>query len=251
MKNPFFSLITVCFNAERSIASALQSASDQTCRDFENVVVDGASTDSTLEIVSGFDDLPLVVTSEPDQGIYDAMNKGVARSKGEVLYFLNADDRLHDPDVLARVQQVFVENPEVELVWGNVVYANPDGSSLIRRFNHINNRNLIFLDLNHQGTFARRRLFDRIGLFNTRFHINADYDWFLRAVRSGAKWQYFDLKIACFHTGGTHSRNIKKLREERRLVRKQYIGALPLKIGGLAYNLRHKLRRVANLFNKK
>lgn len=251
MMKPFFSLITVCFNAERSIASALQSASDQTCRDFENVVVDGASTDSTLEVVSRFDDLPLVVTSEPDQGIYDAMNKGVARSKGEVLYFLNADDRLHDPDVLARVQQVFVENPEVDLVWGNVVYTNPNGSSLIRRFNHINNRNLIFLDLNHQGAFARRRLFDRIGCFNTRFRINADYDWFLRAVRSGAKWKYFDLKIACFHTAGMHSRNVKNLREERRLVRKQYIGTLPLKIGGAAYNLQHKLRRVANLFNKK
>jgi glycosyltransferase involved in cell wall biosynthesis len=247
VSKPFFSLITVCFNAERSIANTLQSAREQTCRDFENVVVDGASTDGTLDVVQRFNDLPLAITSESDQGIYDAMNKGITRANGEVLYFLNADDRLHDPGVLERVRQVFAANPDVDLVWGNVVYDSPDDSSVTRRFHHIHPGNLVFLDLNHQGAFARKRLFDRIGTFNTAFRINADYDWFLRALRSGAGWRYADIEVARFHTGGTHARNIQKLREERHAVRMQYIGALPYRVGALVYNLRHKFRRLASL----
>lgn len=251
MNQPFFSLITVCFNAEHSIANALQSAREQTCRDFENVVVDGASTDGTLDVVHRFGDLPLAITSEPDQGIYDAMNKGIAQSKGEVLYFLNADDRLHDPEVLARVRQVFASNPDVDLVWGNVVYDNPDGSSVTRRFHHIHPGNLVFLDLNHQGAFARKRLFDRIGTFNTTFRINADYDWFLRALRSGTGWRYADIEVARFHTGGTHARNVQKLRVERHAVRMQYIHPLKYRVGALGYNLAHKARRLARILSGK
>lgn len=251
MTAPFFSLITVCYNAEASIASALQSAREQNCRDFENVVVDGASTDGTLAVVRQFDDLPLVISSEPDKGIYDAMNKGIARAQGEVLYFLNADDRLHDPEVLSRVMQVFHRHPEVDLVWGNVVYDRPDGTSEHRTFGHIHPRNLVFLDLNHQGAFARRRLFERIGNFNTDYRINADYDWFLRALRTGAAWRYEDTDIARFHTGGAHARNVQKLRDERHAVRMQYIRPLPYRIGALAHNLRHKVRRLGRILTGK
>lgn len=251
MNKPFFSLVTVCFNAERSIANSLQSAREQTCHDFENVVVDGASTDGTMDVVHHFDDLPLVISSEPDQGIYDAMNKGIARATGEVLYFLNADDRLHDPGVLERVQQVFAANPDVDLVWGNVVYDSPDGSSVTRRFHHIHPGNLVFLDLNHQGAFARKRLFDRIGTFNTAFRINADYDWFLRALRSGAGWRYADIDVARFHTGGTHARNVQKLRVERHAVRMQYIHPLSYRIGALGYNLAHKAHRLGRILRGK
>lgn len=250
MNTPFFSLITVCYNAKGSIENTLQSAREQTCRDFENVVVDGASTDGTLDVVRSFHDLPLAITSEPDKGIYDAMNKGISRARGEVLYFLNADDRLHNPAVLDRVKAIFEAHPEVDLVWGNVVYDSPDGSSETRRFQHIHPGNLVFLDLNHQGAFARKRLFDRIGTFNTGFRINADYDWFLRALRSDAGWHYADIEIARFHTGGTHARNVQKLREERHAVRMQYIHPLAYRIGALAYNLRHKLSRLSSLFRR-
>lgn len=246
MSTPFFSLITVCYNAEDSIARTLQSARAQTWRDFENVVIDGASTDDTLAVVRQFDDLPLVISTEPDKGIYDAMNKGIARAQGEVLYFLNADDSLHDAGVLARVAQVFQRHSDVDLVWGNVVYDRLDGTSEHRSFEHIHPRNLVFLDLNHQGAFARKRLFERIGAFNTDFRINADYDWFLRALAAGAVWQYEDIDIARFHTGGAHVGNIPKMRAERHAVRMQYIHPLPYRVGALAHNLRHKVRRLTS-----
>lgn len=251
MSTPFFSLITVCYNAAGSIEKSLQSAHAQTCRDFENVVVDGASTDGTLDVVGRFGDLPVMLSSEPDKGIYDAMNKGVARARGEVLYFLNADDQLHNPDVLAQVKGVFDQHPEVDLVWGNVVYIRPDGTSEHRTFRHIHPGNLIFLDLNHQGAFARKRLFDRLGGFNTEFRINADYDWFLRVLGSGAAWLYEDIDIACFNTGGAHSRNVKTLRDERHAVRMQYIRPLAYRVGALAHNLRHKARRLGRILTRK
>lgn len=247
MNAPFFSLITVCYNAEGSIENTLQSVREQTCRDFENVVVDGASTDGTLDVVRRFDDLPVALSSEPDKGIYDAMNKAVERARGEVLYFLNADDRLHNPEVLAQVKRVFEQHPEVDLVWGNVVYDRPDGTSEHRDFRHIHPGNLVFLDLNHQGAFARKRLFERIGAFNTDFRINADYDWFLRALAAGAVWRYIDIDIARFHTGGAHVGNIPKMRAERHAVRMQYIQPLPYRVGALAYNLRHKVRRLTSI----
>lgn len=247
MSTPFFSLVTVCYNAEATIARTLQSAREQTWRDFENVVVDGASTDGTLAVVRQFDDLPLAISSEPDKGIYDAMNKGIARARGEVLYFLNADDCLHDAGVLARVARVFQRHPEVDLVWGNVVYDRPDGTSERRSFGHIHPRNLVFLDLNHQGAFARKRLFERIGAFNTDFRINADYDWFLRAMAADTAWHYEDVDVARFHTGGAHVGNIPKMRAERHAVRMQYIHPLPYRVGALAHNLRHKVRRLTRM----
>lgn len=251
MNTPYFSLITVCYNAEGSIENTLQSAREQTCRDFESVVVDGDSTDGTLDVVRRFDDLPVVLSSEPDKGIYDAMNKGITRARGEVVYFLNADDRFHNPEVLAQVKRIFEQYPDVDLLWGNVVYDRPDGTSEQRCFRHIHPGNLIFLDLNHQGTFARKRLFDRIGVFNTDFRINADYDWFLRALGSGTVWRFEDINIARFHTGGAHARNIKKLRDERHAVRMQYIHPLPYRIGALAHNLRHKARRLGRILTGK
>lgn len=251
MNTPFFSLVTVCYNAESSIEYTLQSAREQTCRDFENVVVDGASTDGTLHVVRRFDDLPVVLSSEPDKGIYDAMNKGIARARGEVLYFLNADDRLHNPEVLAQVKQIFDQHPEVDLVWGNVVYDRPDGTSGQRRFRHIHSGNLIFLDLNHQGTFARKRLFERIGVFNTAFRINADYDWLLRALGAKTAWHYVDIDVARFHTGGAHARNVQKLRDERYAVRMQYIHPLKYRIGALGYNLAYKVRRLGTILRGK
>ncbi|MBT9538267.1 glycosyltransferase family 2 protein [Thiobacillus sp.] len=251
MSTPFFSLVTVCYNAEGSIENTLQSAREQTCRDFENVVVDGASSDGTLDVVRLFDDLPVVLSSEPDKGIYDAMNKGIAKACGEVLYFLNADDRLHNPEVLAQVKRVFAQHPEVDLVWGNVVYDRPDGTSDHRTFGHIHPQNLVFLDLNHQGAFARRQLFERVGVFNTDFRINADYDWFLRVLGSGAAWRYEDIDIARFHTGGAHARNIQKLRDERHAVRMQYIHPLHYRIGALAHNLRHKAQRLGRILTGK
>lgn len=243
---PRISLITVCYNAEASIARALQSARAQTYRNFELLVVDGASKDRTLEVVREFGDLPLVVSSEPDQGIYDAMNKGVSRARGDILFFLNADDRLWDPDVLARVAQVFDADPELDMVWGDVISVFPDGDTERDSYAHVTPGTLVYGSLCHQATFARKRLFDRYGVFNTAYPICADYDWFMRVLRGGARYRHVDLDVAAFTRGGAHESSRDTTYWEKARVRRAYLKPLPYVVGEAALYLRTRKALLAS-----
>lgn len=241
-----FSIITVCFNAEKSIGKTVDSLAAQSFRDFEYIVVDGASSDSTLDVVRNHLSFPATIISEKDQGIYDAMNKGISRARGEILYFLNADDCFESDTVLQKIADAFVAHGEPELLWGNVIYQYPEGSKH-RSFRHINSRNLVFLDLNHQATFARRSLFKRQGYFNLRFRLNADYDFLLRCLDRGASYAWADIDVARFNAGGRHVLDVDFLRKERKEVRLQFVSALHYKVGALAHNLNHKTKRVAGM----
>ena len=108
------SVITVSYNSADTIADTINSVAKQTHRDVEHLVIDGLSTDRTIEIVEKCDHPNLVLSSEPDQGIYDAMNKGLTRASGEVIGFLNADDIYADAEALARIARTFENNPQIE-----------------------------------------------------------------------------------------------------------------------------------------
>lgn len=243
---PKFSIITVCFNAEQSIGKTVDSLATQTFRDFEYIVVDGASKDGTLEVVRSRLSFPATIVSEKDNGIYDAMNKGIAMARGEILYFLNADDCFENDRVLQRIAAADAANGEPELLWGNVIYQYPEGSKH-RSFRHITAGNLVFLDLNHQATFARRSLFNRIGSFDLRFRLNADYDFLLRSLQGQASHCWVDVDIARFNAGGRHVRDIAFLQAEREAVRRQYISPLRYKMGAFAHKLNHKIRRAVGI----
>jgi len=241
---PLISVITVCFNAADSIAQTLDSVRSQTWRPLESVVVDGASSDGTQAIVTGYAEITGAVISEPDRGIYDAMNKGIALARGEVLHFLNAGDSFVDAHVVEEVMQAFVADPELDLVFGDAVYLNPDGAFL-RRYNHVTARNLIYGDLCHQAVFARKRVFERFGGFNLDYRINADYDWLLRVFRGGARVRYLSRAIVRYDTGGQSAQNQAQTFAERHVVRKRYITPLHLAAGMMLYRLQRKLRTLA------
>lgn len=239
---PRFSIVTVCWNSEQVLPGAMRSLAAQTCRDYEWVVIDGASTDRTLDLVRSFDAAPAVVVSEKDAGIYDAMNKGVARAGGDYVFFLNSDDALYDENVLARVAAELDAAPDTDLLYGSVVYERTDGR-VLRTFAHIDGTSLPFEDLCHQAVFARRSLFSRVGGFDCRFRLNADYDWLLRVFRSGAHTRCIDLRVARFTVGGAHVQNPLKLAQERKLVRLQYMSPARLFAGDIARRLRHRWHR--------
>ena len=174
-----FSIITVCRNSEKVLSGAMNSLAMQRYKNYEWVVIDGASTDSTVKIAESFSAAPLRLISEPDEGIYNAMNKAVTKARGEYLFFLNSDDSLNDPDVLADVAKYVDTHPSIELLYGNVIYAW-SGKRVLRTFSHINADTLVFEDLCHQAVFAKTNLFEQVGGFNERFRINADYDWLIR-----------------------------------------------------------------------
>ncbi len=125
--NPLFSIITVCRNAADTIAATIASVDAQTCRLYEHIVVDGASTDSTLDVLERYPSSLRRVISEPDKGIYDAMNKGLAQASGDYVLFLNAGDAFHSPDTLRLYADAIMDNDYPGIVYGqtDIVAAVP------------------------------------------------------------------------------------------------------------------------------
>jgi glycosyltransferase involved in cell wall biosynthesis len=124
------SVITVCFNANASIEACLESVANQTYSDIEHIVIDGGSTDGTIATVRRYPHIATVV-SEPDSGIYNAMNKGISRATGEYLLFLNADDRFPKPDALEAAMAAIRNMPDADVIYGGLHVRGEDGSSHI------------------------------------------------------------------------------------------------------------------------
>lgn len=237
---PAVSVITVCYNAAGTIASTLDSVRAQTWRPLESVVVDGGSKDGTQDIVSRYADVTGAVVSEPDRGIYDAMNKGIGLARGEIIHFLNADDSFVDEGVVEAAACIFMSEPDVDLVYGDAIYRSADGA-MLRRFARVTARNLLYGDLCHQAVFARRRVFERCGPFNLDYRINADYDWLLRVFRGGAQVRYMPRPVVNYDAGGQSAANLSFTCAERLKVRLQYTSRPAYRIGEFGYRLRRKV----------
>jgi len=220
------SVITICRNVSAEIGRTLDSVAGQTYADIEHIVIDGASTDGTLEIVEGHRARLAVLVSEPDGGIYDAMNKGVARATGDLIHFLNAGDWFHDAHAVENTVRFVERNPHGDLYYGDIEVRLPDGEAII----HVPQEpakaaeTMVCGCLPHQGTFARRSLFDRTGPFDTRWRVHADYDWFLKAIADEELTLcHMPVTVASFGLGGSSS-NLAKGQPEVYAIQ----NALPL-----------------------
>jgi glycosyltransferase involved in cell wall biosynthesis len=240
-----FSIVTVCRNSEKTLPKAMESLSAQSCKDYEWVVIDGASTDNTIKIAQSFSSAPLRVISEPDKGIYDAMNKGIANARGDYVFFLNSDDALHDENVLEDLYTWFDQNSEVDFLYGNVVNVKVDGNWL-RNFGHVNKSNIMEYSICHQAVFAKRMLFEIVGTFDLRFKFNADYDWMIRVFRQGIRSAYVDRRIAFFSDGGAHLVDRSYTLKERQAVRLQYMGKRRLALRSLIVRISNRLQLLIN-----
>ena len=240
---PWLSVLTVCRNAAALLPGTLASLrAQQSAEGAEWVVVDGASTDGSVDWLRT--QQPDRWRSEPDAGIYDAMNKAVALAGGDWLFFLNAGDAFADPQVLADVARAIAAQPQADIVFGDVLYVGAAGVRR-KRFHWVTRRRLLFGDLCHQAVFVRRSLFQRIGPFDASLRWNADFDWFIRAVRAGARLHYLPRDIARFDDAGAHVQAGLRSEAERNTVRARYL-TLPLwKLGNLALRVELRLRRMA------
>ena len=149
------SIITVCKNAVDSIEDTLLSLYGQTYNNIEHIVIDGASTDGTLEILNKYQDKIAYFVSESDSGIYNAMNKGIKAATGDFLLFLNANDTFYCVDVLEKVSNALIENPDAKYLFGDVNYISEDGTqSEVQKYNEVKN-DIYFVNRNicHQSIF--------------------------------------------------------------------------------------------------
>ena len=201
------SIITVCRNDADALNRTLQNIAQQTYPDVESIIIDGQSTDHTHEIVDAAiaEGRVQKFVSETDDGVYDAMNKGIQLASGDVLYFLNADDYFTDNNVLAEVVDFWQSHPDCELLYGKInVVAQGDESITTVDYPEPEDmlEHLTFGWVCHQAMFARRELFEAIGGFDLEYRIAADYDWLFRVLKHQATLGYLPRPIANYRLGG-------------------------------------------------
>lgn len=177
LKHPFFSIIIPTFNSAKTVQKCIESVIYQTFTNFEVLIIDGVSSDNTLQIASDFSDSRIKILSEPDKGIYDAMNKGIKLAIGGWLYFLGSDDSLYDENVLADVTTE-IHKHKVDVIYGNVLMMQ---SGLIND-GEFNFTKIQTDPICHQAIFYKKKVFEIFGGYNLRYKVYADSDlnlkWF-------------------------------------------------------------------------
>ncbi|MFM1793622.1 MAG: hypothetical protein RL642_7 [Bacteroidota bacterium] len=175
------SIITVSFNAAKTISTTLNSVASQTYADIEHLVIDGGSTDGTQEVVKQFPHVTTFV-SEPDNGLYDAMNKGISMATGDIVVILNADDFYAHAGIVEKVVKCF-EQHQVDAVYGDLVYASADYTKITRNWKAGKyHRNKFYQGwmVPHPTFFVKRKCYQELGLFDTSLKYAADYELMLR-----------------------------------------------------------------------
>ncbi|MDP3673070.1 MAG: glycosyltransferase family 2 protein [Telluria sp.] len=228
------SVITAVFNRASTLGESLRSVQAQTWPGVEHIVIDGGSTDGSLEVLAQHRDGIAQMVSEPDKGIYDALNKGIRRATGDVVGFMHADDAYASPDALRRVAEAF-ENPAVGAVYGDLVYVNKDDASRVVRYWRAGQYHRQRLTHGwmppHPTFYVRREHYQRLGGFDTRFRIAADYDNMLRILWAGqVQAAYIPRVLVRMRTGGTSNRSllniVQKSCEDYSALRQNGIGGL-------------------------
>jgi glycosyltransferase len=244
------SIVTAVYNREMVIAQAVASVQSQSYPNIEHVVIDGASTDNTLSILKDSLDHRSRLLSEPDKGIYDALNKGFSMASGEIIGVMHSDDFFADDKVLSDVAAVFAD-PEVDVVYGDLDYVSKDDTSVIIRRWRSGDYNPHRLAWGwmppHPTLFIRRRLVDKWGAFDTSYRIAADYDQILRYFAVGrAKAIYLPRVLVKMRVGGESNRSLAKIwlksREDWRALRNNRVGKIG-GIGALAWKNLSKIRQ--------
>jgi glycosyltransferase involved in cell wall biosynthesis len=245
------SVITAVYNRRATVAQALASVQEQSHRDVEHVVIDGASTDGTLQAIEERAGSNMVLVSEPDRGIYDALNKGIKHCSGDVIGLMHSDDYYADQGVLADVAAAFAD-PMIDAVYGDLDYV--DGRRIVRRWRAgVYHRDL--LDWGwmppHPTLYVRRRVIERWGAYDTRYRISADYDCILRYFGEGRiRSAYLPRVLVKMRVGGASNESLKKILqkswEDWLAMRRNGIGSIG-GVGALAWKNLSKLQQFASL----
>ena len=241
---PLVSIVTPTLNQGRFIEHALRSVRSQTYANVEHVVVDGGSVDGTLDILRAAGDAGEIRwQSEPDDGMYDAVNKGVALTTGEIVAYLNSDDALF-PWAIESVVSAFERRPAIDLVFGDGVKVDEEsGEQRVRLFPPFERTRLAHHEsLMQPAVFARRRLLDRIGGFDARMRFVADLDAWLRASEGGATIAHIDemLAVERIHAERLSSAQAAVMDEENRAMRATHTGTVDDAAGRARAKRRHR-----------
>lgn len=220
---PKISIITINFNDAKGLLKTMLSVNEQTYSDIEHVIIDGLSSDNSLEIIEQ-NKMPFTRwVSEKDKGIYDAQNKGIEQTKGEYLIFLNAGDYLADKTVL---QQIAPRLDGIDLLYGDMQTCDADGKIEHLKMHPRITKKVLYTDtIWHPVSFFRKALFENFGNYDLGLKIVSDYDLYCRYIlKHNISTRYIPVEVAVFDTTGVSSSPEKRehLKAERRLVQNRY-----------------------------
>jgi glycosyltransferase involved in cell wall biosynthesis len=222
MKSNKITIITVVYNGEKTLEKTIQSVAKQIYQNIEYIIIDGGSNDKTLDIIKKYEKHIDYWISEPDKGIYDAMNKGAKKATGDYIYFLNADDYIHDERVLENINKEIINKKNPDLIYGVVVKVYSDYN--VEVCNDLNGAAKGLMPP-HQGSFFKTKVFRELGGFNISYKSSGDFEFYVRYYLGGYKSCKVGQKIAYFQSGGTSS--IKSVSTiETYDVLKKYFGIL-------------------------
>lgn len=208
------SIITVCFNSAGTIRDTIESVLAQTYSDIEYIVVDGASKDNTLDIVREYESRIAMIISEPDKGIYDAMNKGIQAATGDIVGILNSDDFYESYSVIEDVVKAFQSSPSADVVYGDVVFVSPDNLDVVTRHydaSHFKAWKLRFGWMPpHPATFVKKSAYQNVGSYSLGYRIAADYEMFVRLLLiNNCQYERIDRVLVRMRAGGVSTSGIK------------------------------------------
>ncbi len=229
------SVVTATYNCRSVLPRCLASVSAQSYHSVEHIVIDGASTDGTLDLLYNNKSKISVLVSEPDSGIYDALNKGISCSSGEIIGFLHSDDTFMSNDTLKMVADIFEKDQSVSAVYGDLIYVQRDRPDIIvRRWNaggYSENNMIMGWMPPHPTLYVRREIYDIIGGFDTRYRISSDYFSVLKMFSlKSFKVAYLPHVMIRMQTGGISNRGffeiIQKTREDMDSLRRCNYGRI-------------------------
>lgn len=253
MAEPLFSIITVCYNASDTIDRTLSSVDSQSFTDYEHLIIDGNSTDGTQKLVEGRPNQLRQMVSEPDKGIYDAMNKGMSFASGRYLIFLNAGDSFHDADVLADYARLIQNNDEPAVVYGQTNLVDKDGTYLGPR--HLRAPQTLTLDsfsegmvVCHQAFVALRRITPG---FSPKYKLSSDYEWCIRCLQHARHTVGLGDRVTIDYLAeGATTRHLFRSLRERFHIMCKYYGFWPTFIRHFRFAARGVKRKLRNPSSK-
>ena len=230
----FFSIITATYNSSSTVKQALQSLYNQSFQDYEHIIIDGFSTDNTLNIIEQYKCNQVKVISEPDNGMYDALNKGIKLASGRVIGFLHADDAYSNPDVLRIIHATFQENG-TDAVYGDLKYVKKENPSKVLRHWKSNNYNPAMLKNGwmppHPTFYVKKSIYDQYGVFDLAMEISSDYEIMMRFLgKFKISASYIPDVLVTMKTGGASNSSLsnilKKSYEDYKAMKRYNIGGI-------------------------
>ncbi|WP_218079626.1 glycosyltransferase family 2 protein [Anthocerotibacter panamensis] len=204
------SIITVTFNSVKTLENTIQSVIAQGYPNTEYIIIDGGSTDGTLEIIEQYKNYLTCWLSEPDEGIYDAMNKGIKISSGEVIGIINSDD-YYTEGAFQKLVSVFQNMPETDVLYANILYEIPNSTAFIAKSRYPLKRSDFYcMPILHPTVFVRSSCYKKYGKFNIKYKLSADHELMLRLLEGSANFYYLNETLAYMRAGGVSYNNLLK-----------------------------------------